>query len=89
MTALSPAALGGCLIAVQVAALVGLWLLRVGERTAWAHSLRGFFGFTLTVLGILTAAAFFVMPRASMASGFMLAVLSVLAIVDLKPNHAR
>ena len=89
MTALSPVALGGCLIAVQVAALIGLWLLRVGERTPWAHSLRGFFTLTLLLLGILTAAAFFVMPRVSMASGFLLAVLAVLAIVDLKPNHMR
>lgn len=87
MQAISPAALGGAILVVQIVGFIGLWLMRVGERTSMAHSLRGVFIFTLLILGILTTAAFFTMPRASMASGFSLAVLSVLAVLDLRPKQ--
>lgn len=80
----SPQAVGGCLLALQVAAVAGVWLMRVGERTSLAHSLRGLFILSMLLLSILTVIALVVKPGSGMSSGIVLAVVTVLAVVDCR-----
>jgi membrane protein YdbS with pleckstrin-like domain len=64
--------------------LVGVWLMRIGERTSLAHTLRGICVFVMLLLGIGTAVSFYTMPRVSIASGIVLALMAVLAVVDCR-----
>jgi hypothetical protein len=88
MQTFSPAAINTCLVVLQVMGLVGVWLMRIGERTSLAHTLRGICVFVMLLLGIGTAVSFFTMPRVSIASGLVLAVMAVLAVVDCR-HEAR
>jgi len=84
MQSFSPAAINTCLVVLQVVGLVGVWLMRIGERTSAAHALRGICVFVMLLLGIGTAVSFFALPRVSIASGVVLAVMAVLAVVDCR-----
>jgi hypothetical protein len=82
MQTFSPAAINTCLVILQVLGLIGVSLMRISERTSLAHTFRGICIFTMLLLGIVTAVSFFAMPRVSIASGLVLAVMAVLACVD-------
>jgi hypothetical protein len=84
MQTFSPAAINTCLVVLQVMGLVGVWLMRIGERTSLAHTLRGICVFVMLLLGIGTAVSFYTLPRVSIASGLVLAVMAVLAVVDCR-----
>ncbi|MCE9605002.1 MAG: hypothetical protein K8U03_08885 [Planctomycetia bacterium] len=88
MQTFSPAAINTCLVILQVVGLIGVWVMRVGERTSMAHTLRGLCVFVMLLLGIGTAVSFITMPRISIASGVVLAVMAVLAVVDCR-HEAR
>ena len=88
MQTFSPAAINTCLVVLQVMGLVGVWLMRIGERTSLAHTLRGICVFVMLLLGIGTAVSFYTLPRVSIASGLVLAVMAVLAVVDCR-HEAR
>ncbi|MBL9094932.1 MAG: hypothetical protein JNL96_27180 [Planctomycetaceae bacterium] len=89
MHSFSPQAINVCLIVLQVLGLAGVWLMRVGERTQLAHSLRGLFILVMLLLAIVTTVSLVVEPRSGLISGVVLAVMAVLAVVDLRPVRKR
>ncbi|MGC3970965.1 MAG: hypothetical protein QM775_27620 [Pirellulales bacterium] len=84
----SPQSVGVCLLALQIAAVAGVWLMRVGERTTLAHSLRGLFILTMLLLTIVTMLAVVVRPESGLSAGVVLALVTVLAVIDFRrPAH--
>lgn len=85
----SPQSVGVCLLALQIAAVAGVWLMRVGERTSMAHSLRGLFILTLLLLTIVTMVALMVKPESGISAGIVLAVVTVMAVIDFRQPIRR
>jgi predicted MFS family arabinose efflux permease len=85
----SPQSVGVCLLALQIAAVAGVWLMRVGERTTLAHSLRGLFILTMLLLTIVTVLALMVKPESGISAGIVLAVVTVMAVIDFRQPVRR
>ncbi|MBA4018286.1 MAG: hypothetical protein C0483_14050 [Pirellula sp.] len=88
MQIFSPNSVRVCLVILQILAVAGVWMMRVGERTSMAHSLRGFFILSMLLLSIVTVLSLITVPGSGMSSGIVLAVITVLAVIDCR-NTAR
>jgi hypothetical protein len=86
MQALSPTAVSTCLIVLEVAGLLGVWLMRVGERSEFAHSIRGAVVLCMVLLGLMIAVSVFVEPRSGIIAGVVLCVMAVLSVIDFGPR---
>ena len=88
MPIFSPNAVRVCLVILQILAVAGVWMMRVGERTSMAHSLRGLFILSMLLLSIVTVLSLITVPGSGMSSGIVLAVITVLAVIDCR-NAAK
>lgn len=88
MPIFSPNAVRVCLVILQILAVAGVWVMRVGERTSMAHSLRGLFILSMLLLSIVTVVSLITVPGSGMSSGIVLAVITVLAVIDCR-NAAK
>jgi hypothetical protein len=86
MLALSPAAVSTCLIVLEVIGLVGVWLMRVSERSEFAHSIRGIVLLCMLLLGMMIAVSVFTVPRSGIIAGVVLCVMAVMSVIDFGPR---
>jgi len=87
MQALSPTAVSTCLLVLEVAGLVGVWLMRVGEKSEFAHSIRGAVVLCMILLGLMIGVSVFVEPRSGIIAGVVLCVMAVLSVIDFGPRR--
>jgi hypothetical protein len=88
MHALSPTAVSTCLIVLEVAGLLGVWLMRVGEKSEFAHSIRGGVLLCMLLLGMMIAVSVFTAPRSGIIAGVVLCVMAVLSVIDFGPRSS-
>jgi hypothetical protein len=86
MHALSPTAVSTCLIVLEVAGLLGVWLMRVSERSEFAHSVRGAVLLCMLLLGMMIAVSVVVVPRSGIIAGVVLCIMAVLSVIDFGPR---
>ena len=84
MHALSPTAVSTCLIVLEVAGLLGVWLMRVSEGSDFAHSIRGVVVLAMVLLGLMIGVSVFVEPRSGIIAGVVLIVMAVLSVLDFR-----
>jgi hypothetical protein len=86
MQALSPTAVSTCLLVLEVAGLVGVWLMRMSEKSEFAHSIRGAVILCMVLLGLMIGVSVFTEPRAGLIAGAVLCVMAVLSVIDFGPR---
>jgi hypothetical protein len=87
MHALSPTAVNTCLIVLEVVGLLGVWLMRVSERSEFAHSIRGAVMLCMLLLGLMNIVSVFTEPRSGLIAGAVLCVMAVISVLDFGPRR--
>jgi len=86
MHALSPTAVSTCLIVLEVVGLLGVSLMRVSERSEFAHSIRGVVLLSMLLLGLMIVVSVFIEPRSGLIAGAVLCIMAVVSVVDFGPR---
>jgi hypothetical protein len=89
MHALSPTAVSTCLVVLEVAGLLGVWLMRVSERSEFAYSIRRAVMLCMLLLGLMIIVSVFTAPRSGLVAGAVLCVMAVVSVIDFSAASRR